>query len=221
MKKYIYLYIFLIPFLLLCNFASACPPVITAGSDTHQVLDYGDTYNFSYSASEAIVTSHFYLDGVESTTSDTFKSYTFSEEYSYHNVSVYGTDSDSENSNLVTWRITVCREMATVGNIETFNEDDYDNITEFVSDGDWESIADTSTHPYTDLMGKLFYLVLFLLPFGMIWMKQQTMTIPVTLSMILGSVLIGFIPEQYKYFIILMIVMSFGVNLYLLGRDRA
>lgn len=217
MKKYIYLYIFLIPFLL-CNFAGACP-VITGDTDRQVVLEPGSFYNFSYTSSEAIVTSHFFLDGVESTSAPTYKIYIFNDEYEYHNVSVYGTSATGD-SNLVTWQVTIMRDPAT-GSIEGFNEGDYDNLTDQLSDGDWEGVAETSTIPYTNLMGKLFYLVLFLLPFGMIWMKQQTMTIPVTLSMILGSVLIGFIPEQYKYFIILMIVMSFGVNLYLLGRDRA
>lgn len=218
MKKYIYLYIFLIPFLL-CNFAGAVP-TITADSDTHVVIEPGSFYNFSYTSDEAIITSHFFLDGVESTTGDKFKVLSFSDGGEYHNVSVYGTSATGD-SNLITWHVTVLRSMATSGDVEEFSDDDYDNLTDQLSDGDWESVAETSTYPYTDLMGKLFYLVLFLLPFGIMWMKQQTMTIPVTLAMILGSVLIGFIPEQYKYFIILMIIMSFGVNLYLLGRDRA
>lgn len=217
MKKYIYLYIFLIPFLLCCNFAGAIA-VITEGSDNHVVIDPGTTYNFTYSSTEAIVTSHFFLDGVESTTANMFKTYTFADEGLYHNVSVYGTNCGG-NSNLITWRITVKRDPAT-GSIEEFSEDDYDNLTDDLSSGDWEGVAETSTHPYTNLMGKLFYLVLFLLPFGLIWMRQYSMNIPVVLAMILGSVLIGFMPEQYKYFIILMIVMSFATNLYLLGRDR-
>lgn len=217
MKKYIYLYIFLIPFLL-CNFAGAVP-TITADSDTHVVIEPGSVYNFSYTSDEAIDTSHFFLDGVEYTAAPTYKSYIFNDEGEYHNVSVYGTSATGD-SNLVTWKITVMRNPAT-GSVEEFSEDDYDNLTDQLADGDWEAVAETSTYPYTDLMGKLFYLVLFLLPFGIMWMKQQTMTIPVTLAMILGSVLIGFIPEQYKKFLILMIWLSFAVNLVSLGRDRA
>lgn len=217
MKMYKYLYIFLIPFLL-CNFACAVP-IITMGSDQHVVLEPGAFYNFSYTSTEAIVTSHFFLDGVESTAAPTYKIYIFSDEGEYHNVSAYGTNANGD-SNLITWHVTVTREIATTS-IEEFDDTYFENITNDIATDNWEGVAETSTYPFTDLMGKLFYLVLFLLPFGVLWMRQQTMTIPVTLAMILGSVLIGFIPEQYKAFIILMIVMSFGVNLYLLGRDRA
>ena len=133
-----------IPFLILllcCNLACACPPEIAGNTDRHVVLSPIETYNFSYSSSEAIVTSHFFINGVESTTGDRFKEYTFTEGCKYYNVSVYGTDSDSENSNLVTWRVTTKREMATTGDIETFSDDDYNNVTEDILSGDWGGIA--------------------------------------------------------------------------------
>jgi len=44
--------------------------------------------------------------------------------------------------------------------------------------------------------------------------------VPIVVGMIVGSLLIGFLPETYKTFIILMIVVSFAVNFYILSKDR-
>jgi hypothetical protein len=136
----------------------------------------------------------------------------------YFNVSVF-VESPTGNSSTLFMRGTVPRVLAntTVGQ---FAEEEFENLTENIENGDWQGLLGNSVSPFENLMGKSIYLILFLLPFGLMWKRQESMTIPVVVSMTIGCIVIGFIPEQYKTFIILMIILSFAVNLYMLGRDR-
>jgi len=91
---------------------------------------------------------------------------------------------------------------------------------EHVEDKDYEGIMADSTEPFLYIFGRLFYLILFVLPYGLMWMKQQSLTIPVVLSLFLGSLFIGFVPEQYKNVILVAIALSYGYNLYMITRER-
>lgn len=207
---------YLLLIFLLIGQASAL--TITPAGDTHVVIEPGTTYNFSYTVDGPITTSYFYLNGVESTTTNKYKEYSFVEESEYYNVSVVGFDG-GDYSNMVTYNVLVTRQIST-DTIDEFDESDYDSFMENVKDEDWEGIIGDSTKPFIYILGRLFYLILFVLPYGLMWMKQQKLTIPVVLSLFLGSLFIGFIPEQYKEVLIGVIVLSYAVNLYLMTRER-
>jgi len=191
---------------------------ITPAGDTHVVIAPDTTYNFSYTATDGILASAFYLDGVATVAAEAYKEYTFLYE-GYHNVSVVSYHAPHIQSNMITYNVVVQREIATTA-IDTFNESTYNSIMEHVEDEDYEGIMADSTEPYLYIFGRLFYLILFVLPYGLMWMKQQSLTIPVVLSLVLGSLFIGFVPEQYKNVILVAIALSYGYNLYMITRER-
>ncbi len=197
---------------------SVAYPTITPTGDTHVVIAPGTTYNFSYTANFGISTSDFYLDGVKTVTPNTYQEYTFLDQEEYHNVSVVGNGVNI-SSEMLSYNVLVQRTLSTTP-IETFNESDYESVMENVENEDWEGIAGDSAKPFVYILGRLFYLIMFVLPYGLMWMKQQKLTIPVVLSLILGSLFIGFVPEQYKEALIGVIVLSYAVNLYMITRER-
>lgn len=208
--KYLFILLFLI------NPVSAL--TITPDGDTHVVIEPGTTWNFSYTADGATTLSEFYLDGVKTETSDKYKEYVFGNPDEYHNVTAIAYDGGAQ-SNAINYNILVQRQIANIP-ISEFNESDYESMMQNVEEEDWEGIAADSTKPFVYILGRLFYLILFVLPYGLMWMKQQRLTIPVVLSLFLGSLFIGFVPEQYKHVLIGVIVLSYAVNLYLITRER-
>lgn len=94
------------------------------------------------------------------------------------------------------------------------------NLTNATQLWDYEYYVSHAGDPFTDLMGKSFYVVLFILPFVLMYMQQRSMTIPTVLALIFGTVLIGLIPEGYKAFIVASIAASFAYNLYIISRGR-
>lgn len=197
--------------------APASALTITPTGDTHVVIAPGTTYNFSFTVDGATTSTEFYLDGAQTITGSHYKEYSFAEA-DYHNVTAIAYDGGTA-SNVLTYNVLVQREISNTP-IETFNESDYDSVIENVKDEDWEGIAGDSTKPFVYILGRLFYLILFVLPYGLMWMKQQKMTIPVVLSLFLGSLFIGFVPEQYKQVLIGFIGLSYAVNLYMITRER-
>lgn len=212
MMKFEYLFILLF----LINPVSAL--TITPDGPTHVVIEPGTTYNFSYTADGVTTLSEFYLDGVKTETSDKYKEYVFSDPDEYHNVTTIASDGLNA-SNAINYNVLVQRQVANTP-ISEFNESDYEAMMENLEEDDWEGLAADATKPFTYILGRLFYLVLFVLPYGLMWMKQQKLTIPVVLSLILGSLFIGFVPEQYKEVLIGVIALSYAVNLYLITRER-
>lgn len=191
---------------------------ITPVGDTHVVIAPGTTYNFSYNSDGTITSSEFYLDGVKTTTPNQYYEYTFVDQSEYHNVTAVASSGITQ-SNAINYNVVVQRTIAT-GAVTEFNESDYNSVMENIKDEDWEGVAGDSTKPFIYILGRLFYLILFVLPYGLMWQKQQKLTIPVVLSLFLGSLFIGFIPEQYKEVLIGVIVLSYAVNLYLMTRER-
>ncbi len=215
MKLKIILFVSL--FCLLTGQASAV--TITPTGDTHVVIAPGTTYNFGFTTDEPTLISYFYLDGEEYLTLAKSKDFIFLESGSYHNISVFAEKIDITRSNMITYNVIVQRELATTA-VDTFNESTYNSVMEHVEDEDYEGLMEDSTKPYTYIFGRLFYLILFVLPYGLMWMKQQSLTIPVVLSLFLGSLFIGFVPEQYKNVILIAIALSYGYNLYMITRER-
>lgn len=210
MKRIIYV----LTALILTGIAQGAPTL--AANPTHPI-QHADC-NFSFTSSEPFTTAHFFFNGNESTTENNWHTFQMPAEGKYYNVSVY-VESPTGNSKMLYMRGSVPRAIAntTVGK---FNETEFNKLSDNMENGDWEGMLGNSMAPFEELMGKSVYVILFLMPFGLMWKRQEFMTIPVVISMIIGCIIIGYIPEQYKAFIVLMIMLSFAVNLYMLGRDR-
>ena len=116
--------------------------------------------------------------------------------------------------------VTVKRTLAT-GTVETFDESNYNNITTHLEDGDWEGFAVDSMQPFTDLIGKSFWMIMFVLPFVLNWKRQEGLTIPSIMALIVGVLVIGFVPDTYHTFLTIAVVLAYMYNLLGLIKDRA
>lgn len=67
--------------------------------------------------------------------------------------------------------------------------------------------------PFTDRLGSLFYVFVYVLPLTVIWIRQEKALIPVGLSIIFGGIMLSQLPEAWQLpaqlFIILTIVGLF------------
>lgn len=115
--------------------------------------------------------------------------------------------------------VTVKRALAT-GSIEELDEGNFENITIDLDDGDWEGFAGDSMASFTDLIGRSFWLILFVLPFALNWKKQEGLTIPSIMALVVGVLVIGFIPATYHTIITVAVILAFAVNLNGLTKDR-
>lgn len=119
------------------------------------------------------------------------------------------------------WYIVISRQLAT-DPIDNFSnaQSDFDNLTNSFSPLDIDSILSTPLVPFVNLIGRLFYLILFGLPFIYIWRQQESMTITTVLFLICGCLFIGFIPAQYASFILVAITIALAYGIFSISRDR-
>lgn len=213
MKKTI---LFILIFSLLVGQAGAL--TITPVGDTHVVLQPSTLHTFAFTSDTPITGSVFYLNGVPTSDGDKEHDYLLTDSGGYYNVSVIAQDAGGF-SNMITFNVVTERTLATT-KPEPFNESGYNSIMEHIENKDYEGLMADSTKPFTDVTGRLFYLFLFVLPFVLMWQKQQRLTIPTVLSLVLGSLFIAFIPENWKSVLIIVIGLSYAINLYLLTKER-
>jgi hypothetical protein len=207
----------LLSIFILCG-VTAATPIISFVGDSNQVITVGNSHTFEFSSATEINSADFYLNGIKTTVAGQSKEYTFTDDGEYYNVSVIA--SDGNPSNMLTWTVTIPREKATVS-IETIGDDEeYNNLMDNFTDMNWEGLTQSATTPFTNVMGRMFYVVLFILPFVLMWKQQETMTIPAIVAMFFGTLLIGFVPEQYKTLITFAVILSFAANFYLMSRNR-
>jgi len=71
-----------------------------------------------------------------------------------------------------------------------------------------QSIVRLGAAPYEDLMGSVFWGVLFALIFGIMWISMEDITIPALLGMIIGSSIWYLLPPDWTQFAMSLTVIS-------------
>lgn len=208
----------------LCNDA-ACTPQITnatnnqTGSAMYLYPDYGDTVNYTVEANETVAWA-WYADGVTLPDTLTYYHITYTG-FGYHNVTVTGTNLNGITN--ATWIVWVSRELRDT-HAEEVDETAYDMLQDSIAGDDgapsFHGFMQAVSHPYTSALGLIFYLFLFGLPLLMMYIRQDSMTIPATLMFIIGGVIIAMLPAQWQIIAgALMGLALFGM-LYKLYKER-
>ncbi len=203
---------------------ATCTPAITnatnnqTGAAMYVYPNYGDTVNFSVEANETITTWTWYADGYDQFNNLAYLRIPYTV-FGYHNVSVSGTNANGNTGN-TTWIVWASRELRAT-HAENVDETAYDMIQESIAgEPSFQGLMQAVSHPYTQALGLIFYLFLFGLPLLMMYIRQDSMTIPATLMFIIGGVIIAMLPSQWQIIAgALMGLALFGM-LYKLYKER-
>jgi len=210
---------------ILCSNAGCTPTITSAtnnqtGNATYLYPDYGDTILYTVTANETITTWTWHADGIDQTNNNPTLTLTYTA-FGYHNVTVQGTNANGTTG--TSWILWVNRELRDT-HADPADETAY-NMLQSSIDGDsgppsFHAFMLAISHPYTNTLGLIFYLFLFGLPLLMMYIRQDSMTIPATLMFIIGGVIIGMLPAQWQIIAgALMGLALFGM-LYKLYKER-
>lgn len=211
-----------------CSLASteAAPAVFSYNnsvSDTnlypHQQVN--TNIQFNVSANETITTWTWLKGGVDA--SNNFDNYTTSwTGPGQKNITVYGTNANGSTAQL-SWFPHIEQEMAGAGDtITELNMTAYNSILDVIGseDPDYESFLFALTMPHTSIIGSLFYVILYGVPFLFIWIGQGSAKIPAVLGCMLAPVMLGAFNADYIGISVLLILLTlFGV-IYTLYKER-
>jgi PKD repeat protein len=85
---------------------------------------------------------------------------------------------------------------------------------------DWLGIKDAAERPYTDLIGPLFYVIVFAIPFLMQWLRQGSMAVPAAIGIILGGIMLAKTSAEYHLAAIAFIALSILAVVWGVIKDR-
>lgn len=204
-------------FMLVCCLPANATPVIDfANQEVFVKLEHGTTYNFTVTANESIDSWEWYLNDVARGINSSSINIAFSGR-GQQNLTVVGTNI---NGNAIyTFYPYIHREI-TDDETETITETGYDELMDAVHDNDMNAGIAATTIPGVSTMGGFYYLFVLGMPFYMIWNRQQKLLLPSVIGLILGWLILPFMPEQYVKFLQLSVILGASAVLWSLYKDR-
>ena len=104
--------------------------------------------------------------------------------------------------------------------IPTINTSAYEQLWNATEQFDFAAFLKASLNPYLAVLGSLFFVFAYGIPFISMWLRQSESVIPTVLGLILAGFIIPFLPEEYRLPAFAMLALSvFGV-IYIMVRGR-
>ena len=201
-------------------------PTITSTDTDHNGglypgVDWDSNIAFSIITNESIVNYYWVVDGVDQT--NNFDNLTTSWiTRGQKNVTVWGVNGNG-STGIVTWRPYVNNEMSSGSDtVSKAKEDGYDDLINEVSvnNPDFEQILVSLSAPYTAIVGNIFFVFLWGLPMVILWIRQESLLIPSMYGLIMGGLLLAFLPAGFAATASAMIVLSVMGILYIFYKER-
>ena len=198
-------------------------PTITAyennvtGVQTHVPLKYGTTVMFNATADESVNWT-WTLDGADQTTPYDNYTHTFKAGFGYYAVTVNATNANGTDTH--TWGIWENIET-TAETIPTFTDTSYQMLLDSIDyPPNMEDFGKAMAHPFVQMVGVIFYLFIFGIPLLMMYIRQDNMTMPTTLLLLFGSIIIFMLPPQWQIIAGALMTLGFVGILFKLYKER-
>jgi len=192
-----------------------------SGSNMHPVVTYGGSITFTASTDEAVDTWTWYVDDVDQSNNADNLIISWSA-IGHKTVEVYAANA-AGTSNTVTWYPYIKQQMASgPDEVLKLSEAGYDTLLDeiAVDNPNFETILYATTEPYTDIIGNVFFLILWGLPMVMLWIKQESMLMPCMFGLIMGTLLLAFLPSSFATTASAMIVLSLMGIIYMWAKAK-
>jgi hypothetical protein len=82
------------------------------------------------------------------------------------------------------------------------------------------TIIAASLTPYTAVFGNIALVIVFLIPFLMMWLMQRNLTLPGVIGIVLGGIIYTRLPSEYQLVSIAFIALSITAIIYSLLKER-
>ena len=201
-------------FLLLLIPAVVAVPTITVynnsiSDDSYPNIAVNNAIKFNASANGVITSWHWVVDGVDQSNNynNLSKSWTTP---GYKTVIVSATSGTGTSAN-ITWNPIILPDSTTITTLDSIDTTSFDNLTGSFSGSSFNlsRFLGAVTTPFTNNIGDLFYVFLYILPLLIIWVRQEKALIPAGIGIILGIIVFPSLPPQYLIPAGMFIVITF------------
>jgi uncharacterized membrane protein YhaH (DUF805 family) len=187
------------------------------GEQAHVPLNYGTTVLFNATADESVNWT-WTLDEVDQSNPYDNYTHTFTAGFGYYAVTVNATNVNG--TDLYTWGIWENIET-TAQTVPTFTDTSYQMLLDSIDyPPNMEDFGKALAHPFVQMIGVIFYLFIFGIPLTMMYIRQDNMTLPTTLLLLFGSIIIFMLPPQWQIIAGALMTLGFVGILFKLYKER-
>jgi hypothetical protein len=187
--------------ILLSSMLSAAAPVIdsqannvTNDDSTYIVINFSQCVYFNVTANESVDSWTWHADGADQSRDAPNITLCYTT-WGYHNLTVNATN--AAGSAGAAYRVWVIRERSDTLE-EPIDETGFEMLEgSFDDEPSWTDFTGAISHPYTSMVGSIFFLFLFGLPLLMIYIRQDAINIPATIMFMFGAVILFLLPPQW------------------------
>lgn len=181
--------------------ASATPQITswsnnaTNNSNSYIPINANTVLNLSVIVNES-GTYNWFVDDVAVINNQSILNQTYTS-FANHYIKAYLNNSNG-TSNTITWTVSVKAPLAKV-TVAALSNKTQVNLTNAIRTENVKGIVSADVEPYTNIIGNMFYAIIWGLLFATYWIRGGKITIPSTVGVIFGAVIIGTLPTQYVF----------------------
>jgi hypothetical protein len=202
--------------------ATAAPSITSyensiTGDNAHVPLTYNTTVLFNATSDESVNWT-WALDEADQTNPYDNYTHTFNAGFGYYAVTVNATNANG--TDLHTWGIWENIET-TAETVPTFSDTSYQMLLDSIDyPPNMEDFGKAMASPFVQMVGVIFYLFIFGIPLLMMYIRQDNMTLPTTLLLLFGSIIIFMLPPQWQIIAGALMTLGFVGILFKLYKER-
>jgi len=168
---------------------------ITSLNNSYLTVERTGSLFISFTSDNSSALSHWILDGTNLGTNVTNQTIVFTQEHSV-NLTVYQTFG-AVTSNILHYTIIV-RPYFDNSSLTQLNTTLLTNMSNAIQNSSLTETLTVSRDYYVNSMGLLFYVFIWGIYAGMLYIRQNTWHIPALLAVILSSVILSQVPDAYR-----------------------
>lgn len=223
-SKSVFLAILCIAAFILSSHTALALPVISSYSNTvtnddslYPDVANGATVTFSVTINESVTLYEWWDGSTQVTNNQNTFARSWTDPY-YQNVTMKATTANGTVQ--MSWYPVVYRAVG-ITTAETINETAHDDMMEsFEDDTDYISFLSATVLPFTSVIGAMFYVLVWGVYFGMVWIRQESVYVPSVVGLIVGVVLFVFLPSNFAVAGTSLLVLSAAAAIFNLYKER-
>jgi len=109
----------------------------------------------------------------------------------------------------------------TISPIPTVNVSNFNTLKNATRTFDLQTVLESALRAYTDPMGSIFWLFLWVMVVVAYWIRTRSLTLPSVIGLAFGGIIIVMLPEEYQLYGRIFITMGIVALIYLIFTKRS
>lgn len=206
----------LILFLIVLMFIPTAESITISTTNTYHVVERTHSDTVTITSNDGGATTHWIMNGVDMGTNVLSQAITYNVER-YNNLTIYQTNG-ATTSNVLYFTIIVTP-LLDISPMTRLDDNMSTNLTTAIGNSDFVEIMTVPRDYYVNILGLVFYVLVWGIYAGMLYIRQNTWHIPAILGIIFSVIILSQMPN-YAGLIELGIIAGFFAVVYTFFKSR-